>query len=116
MANAPSAKPSPIALGRAACRSSQTSLHGSLPSHDSERPVPMSSARQVAHTAEAKAPPTPSGGPVASRKLTVALTTTYEPSVIPANATTRQKGRILPDASRMKAREIRRLDERSAIR
>jgi hypothetical protein len=70
-----------------------------LSSHDRDRPVPTRSARQVAHTSEANAPPPASGSPVASRKPTVALTTMYEPSVIPANATTRQKGRILPDAS-----------------
>ncbi len=91
-------------------------MGGFRSSHDSERPVPTSSARHVAQTSEASAPPPASGRPVASRKPTVALTTTYEPSVIPANATTRQKGRILPDASWMKAREIRRLYERSAIR
>jgi hypothetical protein len=111
MPNAPSAKPSAIALGRAAWLSSQTSLQGRvdgwtggrvdgfLSSHDSESPVPIRSEMQATQTSELSAPPPARGSPVASRKPTVALTTTYEPSVIPANATTRQKGRILPDAS-----------------
>jgi hypothetical protein len=111
MPNAPSAKPIAIALGRAVWLSSQTSLQRRvdrwtggpvdrwLSSHDSESPVPIRSEIQVAQTSELRAPPPASGSPVASRKPTVALTTVYEPSVIPANATTRQKGRILPDAS-----------------
>jgi hypothetical protein len=74
-------------------------VDGYLSSHDSERPVPIRSEMHATHTSELSAPPPASGIPVVSRRPTVALTTTYEPSVIPTNATTRQKGRILPGAS-----------------
>jgi hypothetical protein len=59
----------------------------------------MRRERQVAQTSELNLPPPESGKLPTSRKPTVSVMTTYDPSVIPANATTRQKGRILPDAS-----------------
>lgn len=54
---------------------------------------------QVAQTSELSEPPPASGNPLTSKKPTVVSMTTYDTSVMMANATTRQKGRILPDAS-----------------